>query len=172
MAGVQAFTQRRVAPSHAGCMVRGYHNIYTMDKPVPLRDSSASEGETAMRLRGLPGLDVDAGLAFVGNSADVYVRLLKRFVQLHEVDVHQMIAHAEDAERSTLQTLAHSIKGGAATLGLSGLAGLAKQLEEAAGGEAPPARLVELARALEAAHGSLSRHLAQASITNPAERLA
>jgi two-component system sensor histidine kinase/response regulator len=143
-----------------------------MKKPAPLRDSSSSEGETAMRLRGLPGLDVDAGLAFVGNSADVYVRLLKRFVLLHELDVHQMIAHAEDAERGTLQKMAHSIKGGAATLGLSGLAGLAKQLEEAADGQAPPARLVELAGALEAAHGALSRHLVQASITNPAERLA
>lgn len=141
----------------------------TMEKPVPFTDSSASEGETATRLRGLPGLDVDAGLAFVGNSADVYVRLLKRFVQLHERDVQQMISHAEEAERPTLQKLAHSIKGGAATLGLSGLAGLAKQLEEAAGGDAPQARLVELARALEADHAALSRHLAQASINNSAE---
>ncbi len=143
-----------------------------MDKPAKVRDSAASEGETAMRLRGLPGLDVDAGLAFVGNSADVYVRLLKRFVQLHEIDVHQMIAHAEDEDRATLQKLAHSIKGGAATLGLSGLAGLAKQLEEAAGGEAAPARLVELARALEADHAALSRHLMQASLTNSAEQRA
>jgi len=168
MAGVQVLPRRRVAPSHASVWSGGTI-LSIMDKPVPLGDSSASEGETATRLRGLPGLDVDAGLAFVGNSADVYVRLLKRFVQLHEVDVHQMIAHAEDAERSTLQKPAHSIKGGAATLGLSGLAGLAKQLEEAAGGEAQPARLVELAKGLEAAHGALSRHLMQAPITSPTE---
>jgi HPt (histidine-containing phosphotransfer) domain-containing protein len=143
-----------------------------MKKPVPVTDPSASEGEAAMRLRGLPGLDVDAGLAFVGNSADVYVRLLKRFVQLHEHDVHQMIVHAEDADRPTLQKLAHSIKGGAATLGLSGLAGLAKQLEEGAGGNAPRARLVELAKALRTDHAALTRHLAQASISNSAERRA
>ena len=142
-----------------------------MEKPVPVTDPSASEGEATMHLRGLPGLDVDAGLAFVGNSADVYVRLLKRFVQLHEHDVHQMIVHAEDADRLALQKLAHSIKGGAATLGLSGLAGLAKQLEEGAGGDAPRARLVELAKALETDHAALTRHLAQASI-NSAERRA
>ena len=162
----------RLPPAVPPAWVRGYHIATMMEKSVPLRDSSSDEGETAMRLRGLPGLDVDAGLAFVGNSADVYVRLLKRFVQLHELDVHQMIAHAQDADRAALQKLAHSIKGGAATLGLSGMASLAKQLEEAAGGEAPPPRLVELARALEADHGALSRHLAQASIATSTERLA
>jgi HPt (histidine-containing phosphotransfer) domain-containing protein len=172
MGGVQGSPIGRWPQAVGGAWVRGYHIATTMKKPAPLRDSSSSEGETAMRLRGLPGLDVDAGLAFVGNSADVYVRLLKRFVLLHELDVHQMIAHAEDAERATLQKLAHSIKGGAATLGLSGLAALAKQLEEAAGGDAPPARLVELARALEADHAALSRNLAHASIATSAERLA
>jgi len=141
-----------------------------MDKPRPVTNPSDSESETTMRLRGLPGLDVDAGLAFVGNSADVYVRLLNRFVQLHESDVHQMILQAEDAQWSALQKLAHSIKGGAATLGLSGLAGLAKQLEEAACEDAPRARLVELAKALESDHAALSRHLAQACVDNTAER--
>jgi len=114
-----------------------------------------------MRLRGLPGLDVDAGLAFVGNSADVYVRLLRRFVQLHSGDVPQMIGHAARGERLPLQGLAHSIKGGAATLGLSGLTQLARQIEEASM-SAPPSSLVELARTLEAQHGALDRHLIRA----------
>ena len=116
-----------------------------------------------MRLRGLPGLDVDAGLAFVGNCVDVYVRLLNRFAQLHAGDVHQMVLHAQSAEYSALQRLAHSIKGGAATLGLSGMATRAKQLEEAASANTMSARLIELAQALEADHAALSRHLAQAS---------
>jgi HPt (histidine-containing phosphotransfer) domain-containing protein len=133
-------------------------------------DAPACASDTATRLRGLPGLDVDAGLAFVGNSADVYVRLLQRFVQLHEMDVQQMVLQAERVERSSLQRLAHSIKGGAATLGVSGIAGLARQLEEAAGGEAPRARLLELATALEAGHAALSRHLAQACVSKAADQ--
>jgi two-component system sensor histidine kinase/response regulator len=141
-----------------------------MEKSQPITDSSTCASDTAMRLRGLPGLDVDAGLAFVGNSADVYVRLLTRFAQLHERDVHQMVRQAECAENSSLQHLAHSIKGGAATLGLSGLARLARQIEEAAGADTPRARLVELARELEADHAALSRHLAQASGTEGAEQ--
>jgi two-component system sensor histidine kinase/response regulator len=134
-----------------------------MEKPVPIKDPPARASDTAMRLRGAPGLDVDAGLAFVGNSADVYVRLLKRFVQLHEHEVTDMVRQAERAEYASLQRLAHSIKGGAATLGLCGLAGVAKQLEDAASEGTPHPRLVELARTLEADHAELSRLLAQAS---------
>ena len=129
----------------------------------------AGASETTRRLRDVPGLDVDAGLAFVGNSVELYMRLLKRFVQLHESDVHQMVLQAERAERDLLQQAAHSIKGGAATLGLSGLSALARQLEEAAG-EAPPARLVELARALVADHAVLAQHVAQASAIRAGEQ--
>lgn len=141
-----------------------------MEKSQPLTDSPACVGDVATRLRGLPGLDVDAGLAFVGNSTDVYVRLLNRFAQLHAGDVHQMVLHAESAEHSSLQHLAHSIKGGAATLGLSGMAARAKQLEEAASANTPSASLVELARALQMDHAALSRHLAQALGSDVAER--
>ena len=129
-----------------------------MATSVPTTDDAS---DATMRLRGLAGLDVDAGLAFVGNSADVYLRLLKRFAQLHEGDVLRMIEQAERAERLPLQKLAHSIKGGAATLGASGLAQVARQLEEACP-SAPPSRLVALARALEAEHAALCRHLVRA----------
>jgi len=125
--------------------------------------------ETTRRLRDVPGLDVDAGLAFVGNSVDLYMRLLKRFVQLHKGDVQRMVVQAGEADRELLQQLAHAIKGGAATLGLSGLAAGARRLEEAAR-EAAPARLVELARALEADHADLAEHVAQASAIGAGEQ--
>jgi HPt (histidine-containing phosphotransfer) domain-containing protein len=142
-----------------------------MNEPVPAADPPTPASDTAKHLRGLPGVDVDAGLAFVGNSADVYIRLLRRFVELHERDVHHMVLQAEHDDYSSLQRLAHSIKGGAATLGLSGLANLAKELEQAAGENAPPGRLVELASALKEDHAALGRHLAQASaIASPQRR--
>jgi HPt (histidine-containing phosphotransfer) domain-containing protein len=133
-----------------------------MEDPVSVTDPPVPALDTAMRLRGVPGVDVDAGLAFVGNCADVYVRLLHRFVQLHQHDVRSMVAQAEGADRASLQRLAHAIKGGAATLGLSGLARLARDLEQAAGEDAPCGHLVDLARALEADHSALGQHLARA----------
>ncbi len=121
-----------------------------------------------MRLRHVPGLDVDAGLAFVGNSAEVFVRLLGHFVRVHEADVHQLVSHAEQADHSSLQGLAHTIKGGAATLGLKGLASLAQQLEQAVIANESKARLIQLATALETDHAALRHHLTQAQDAQPA----
>jgi len=141
-----------------------------MGRAVPVTDPPARESDAATNLRGVPGLDVDAGLAFVGNSVDVYVRLLNRFVQLHERDVHEMVLQAQRADHGSLQRLAHAIKGGAATLGLSAVADLARQLEQGACDHLADARLVELARALEADHAALSGHLARACAAGPASR--
>jgi two-component system sensor histidine kinase/response regulator len=137
------------------------------DQPVAATVPPASVSDTVARLRLVPGLDVDAGLAFLGNSADVFVRLLTRFVKLHEADVQQMVSQAERADAASLLRLAHSIKGGAATLGLTGLAGLAQQLEQAACAGNSGARVIELARALQAAHAVLSEQLTQASAARP-----
>ena len=130
-------------------------------------DELAQASQTVTRLRGLPGIDVDAGLAFVGNSVDVYARLLARFVQLHEDDVHELVSRAECADDSTLQQLVHSIKGGAATLGVTGMARLAQQLEHATRQGGPRAHIVELAKAMEAGHAALRSHLTERSDGGP-----
>jgi two-component system, sensor histidine kinase and response regulator len=109
----------------------------------------------------------DAGLAFVGHSLDVYARLLARFVQLHEHDVHELVSQAERADDSALQKLAHSIKGGAATLGVTGMASLAQQLEQATRVGGPRAHIIELAKAMETDHAALRSHLAQGSPGEP-----
>jgi HPt (histidine-containing phosphotransfer) domain-containing protein len=137
---------------------------------VAVTDPRARDGDTAARLRDVPGLDVDAGLAFVGNSLDVYIRLLNRFVQLHERDVHEMVRQAERADHDSVQRLAHAIKGGAATLGLSAVADLASRLEEAACGNPSDSQLIELAKALEADHAALSGNLARACTPRAAPR--
>jgi two-component system sensor histidine kinase/response regulator len=143
--------------------------MVSMEKSMPIADQRSGASDPVARLREVPGLDVDAGLAFVGNSIDVYVRLLNRFVLLHQSEVHQLVLQAESGDRDSLQRVAHSIKGGAATLGLSGVSGLAKRLEEAASQATPSARLVEMARALEAGHVALGRHLARASLAQASD---
>ncbi len=130
-------------------------------------DLLAQARDMVTRLRCLPGIDVDAGLAFVGHSVDVYVRLLARFVQLHEADVHELVSLAERAEDSALQKLAHSIKGGAATLGVTGMASLAQQLEQETGQGGARERIVELAKAMATGHAALKSHLAQGSAAEP-----
>jgi HPt (histidine-containing phosphotransfer) domain-containing protein len=73
-----------------------------------------------------------------------------------------MVLQAERADHGELQRLAHAIKGGAATLGLCAVADLARQLEQAASDQLADARLIDLARALEADHAALSGSLARA----------
>jgi len=148
----------------------GTFDSFSKNKPVPATVPPALVSDTVTRLRLVPGLDVDAGLAFVGNSADVFVRLLTRFVRLHEADVQQIVGQAERADRAWLQRLAHSIKGGAATLGLTDLAGLAHQLDQAARADESGARMVELARTLQADLATLSKYLTQEPAAQPAQR--
>jgi HPt (histidine-containing phosphotransfer) domain-containing protein len=107
------------------------------------------------RLRAVPGIDVDAGLAFLGNSAEMYVRLLNRFVALHEPDVAALSDPEVPAGDPRLQRLCHTIRGGAATLGLRGLAQAAQQLEQLLRDGASPAQIAELARVLAASHAML-----------------
>jgi len=134
--------------------------VAILKKPLPVTETPARSNDTAERLRRVPGIDVDAGLAFVGNSVDVYLRLLHRFVQLHEADMHDLVHQAEGGDHASVTGLAHAIKGGAATLGLTGLSGLAQQLEQEAGAQTPVARIVELARALQVDHAVLRQQLA------------
>jgi two-component system, sensor histidine kinase and response regulator len=131
-------------------------------------DQAARAEDMASRLRRVAGLDVDAGLAFVGNNVDVYTRLLARFVQLHEPDVSEIVRQVQCADLSAVQQMAHSIKGGAATLGLTALASRAQQIEQAAREDGPHERLPELAAALQTDYTTLSRHLAKAAGEKPA----
>jgi len=131
-------------------------------------DQPARAGNMASRLRRVAGLDVDAGLAFVGNNVEVYTRLLARFVQLHEQDVSEIVRQVQCADLSAVQQMAHSIKGGAATLGLTALASRAQQIEQAAREDGPHERLPELAAAMLTDYATLSRHLATAAGEKPA----
>lgn len=131
-------------------------------------DRPARAGDMASRLRSVAGLDVDAGLAFVGNNVEVYTRLLARFVQLHEQDVSEIARRVQCADLSAVQHMAHSIKGGAATLGLTALASRAQQIEQAARDDGPHERLPELAAAMQTDYATLSRHLAKAAARKPA----
>jgi two-component system, sensor histidine kinase and response regulator len=112
------------------------------------------------RLRHAKGIDVDAGLAFLGHSTELYARLLNRFVALHEADSQQLQALAGEGDDERLHRLAHTIKGGAATLGLQAIAQSALNLEQALRDKAPREAVLESARGLIAGHAQLKDLLA------------
>lgn len=120
------------------------------------------------RLRSAQGIDVDAGLAFLGNSTDLYARLLNRFVALHEADSEQLPALANGGDDERLQRLAHTIKGGAATLGLQAIAQCALRLEQALRDKAPRPSVVEFAHGLVEGHAQLKSLLGSYAAPSPA----
>jgi HPt (histidine-containing phosphotransfer) domain-containing protein len=120
---------------------------------------------TLARLRGVAGIDVDAGLAFLGQSAELYARLLNRFVALHEEDMRRLVELAGQGDADRVHRLAHTIKGGAATLGLLAIAQDAQQLEQALRDQAPLETVVRRSRQMAAGHAELKALLGSSPAT-------
>lgn len=132
--------------------------------PPPAHDATRTPPPGVEPLLGLDGIDAAAGLACVGGKASVYRRLLELFVATHADDVSrlQRLLDAHDVSRATV--LAHSVRGGAATLGLVDVETEAGELEHAlqSGGRAAAAAgpCARFAQALETTLGKLRRALA------------
>jgi HPt (histidine-containing phosphotransfer) domain-containing protein len=127
-------------------------------------DSDEDARQMLEKLRAVPGIDVDAGLAILGNSALMYARLLGRFVELHQVDVDALVRIDGKCEGEHLQRVCHTIKGGAATLGLPAVAQIAKELEQAFRDGAPREIIERLAHAMAIQHEGLRQRLQEAAL--------
>ncbi|MBK1718163.1 response regulator [Thiocystis violacea] len=82
------------------------------------------------RLRGIAGLDPTLGLRSVRGRLPTYVRLLRQFRVHHREDMRTLLALLEQGDQESAQRVAHSLKGVAATLGMSELQGQAAALEQ------------------------------------------
>ncbi len=82
-------------------------------------------------LRRVPGLDVNQGLSLSNQNAALYLAMLSRFVKSQEHAVELIQQALAQADGSTAERLAHTLKGLAASLGAEPLRQLAGQLEQA-----------------------------------------
>ncbi|MFM8330827.1 MAG: response regulator, partial [Candidatus Methylumidiphilus sp.] len=96
----------------------------TAPPPTP-----APAAPTATAFAMLPGFDVEQGLAVARGQTDKYLRLLRLLIDAHADDMTRVRALLRDQQFGDAQRLAHNLKGAAATLGASPLAGLAARLE-------------------------------------------
>ncbi len=120
--------------------------------PRPMAVAAAqSMGEGGAALAPLEGIDTAAGLAHCLGRVALYRRILGEFAR-ENAGRAQQIAHADAAHDWPLaRRLAHSLKGGAATIGAGALAQLARTLEDAyaQGGAAPAPACAALALELQ-----------------------
>jgi HPt (histidine-containing phosphotransfer) domain-containing protein len=90
---------------------------------------------------------------YVGDNADLYRRMLRKFLEAFPGVALEISAHLSAGDRITAQRSAHSIKGTAATLGMNTLSAAAASLEESLRNNLPAeessARLSLLAQVLD-----------------------
>ena len=99
-------------------------------EPAPPPALSA-QGELIQAISQLPGVDTATGLLAVRGREASYLRLLHSFSEQHGNDPQLITQALADDLRPDAIRLAHSLKGAAGTLGLSGIQHAASAVEQA-----------------------------------------
>ena len=100
-------------------------------------------------LAGIEGLDATTGLANVRGNVETHHRLLRLFASMHRDDVERWRRLRESGEREAARRLAHSLKGSAGVLGITGVQQHAAALEAAMRADASDTEQDALASRLE-----------------------
>ena len=104
---------------------------------TPLATPLEADQRLLERLRSVAGLNVAAGLKTLRHKLPSYMRLLEQFVRYHRHDATLLRQYADQDQWADIQRLAHSLKGVAANLGLSGISESAAALERSIREERP-----------------------------------
>ncbi len=107
------------------------------------------------RITAIPGLDVAAGLHFIGNRKPRYERLLRLYADAHAGDLPALRRCLADGDVKEARRLAHSLKGAAANLGATAVRAAAADLEQAIVGMRAAAEIDRLTTALDSEHAAL-----------------
>ncbi len=99
-------------------------------EPAATAPSAASCSATVLeRLDDLPGMEVARGLAMVGGKQEKYLSLLRRLLDTMGDTPLRMGEQLEAGDDDALRTIAHTLKGTAATLGANAVAEAAARVE-------------------------------------------
>ena len=128
--------------------------------PAPASLEASDPAAWRMRLAGIPGLDVERGLAMVRGNTAKHARMLQLFADSHGEDAARLAEALRANDLVTLKQLAHTLKGSAGNLGATWVAEAAAALNAAchtdatrdaieACGKALISRLASLIEAIE-----------------------
>ncbi len=123
---------------------------------TPTVSVTATAAPTGLELpQAVPGLDTALGLRRSGGKPDLYLSVLRKFVDAYRRFPGDTRALLERSEREAAHRATHSFKSVAASVGASQLQDLAAQLERAIGSGQPRSRIEQTLRPLELALSNL-----------------
>ncbi|HSG23691.1 MAG TPA: response regulator, partial [Azonexus sp.] len=105
---------------------------------------AATDEALIQAIASIPGIDTGSGLLAVRGRPASYLRLLRSFVTQHGNDHLGIKTALADAQTGDAERLAHSLKGAAGALGLSGIYATAAALNDALRAPGKPAELPAL----------------------------
>jgi CheY-like chemotaxis protein/HPt (histidine-containing phosphotransfer) domain-containing protein len=98
---------------------------------VPSAQQPVSEAALPDSLTEFSALDTARGLRALGGDVDIYMALLRQFVDSHRDDVQYLRSRLAEGDTATARQKTHSIKGAAGSLGATALHSAAVELEQA-----------------------------------------
>lgn len=107
------------------------------------------------QIAAIPGLDLSTGLRRVSGRKHIYKRLLHLYVSSHGTALLRLRRCLAEGKAKEARRLAHSLKGSAATLGVTGVQSAAAALERAISGDQDAREIDRLISALEFEHEAL-----------------
>ena len=136
---------------------------------VATNPADTDDDQRVQALRTLPEVDVDSGLAMLRGNRRKYLALLGQLVDSQALQLAELEQALDSGDLARARRLAHSLKGAAATLGLTAIAETASALERRLTDEtaAQPGQRASLAMAVGEIREAL---LALEATLSPARR--
>ncbi len=151
-AGMNGFVSKPVDPERLRQILSEWIFDETTDAKPELKKTVRTAKVTKSKRKNQ--IDRAAGLKYLGGNLENYEHMLTRFASTHARDAEQIAGFLAQGDHISAERIAHTLKGVAATLGMSNLQELAKWLQQelhaGLGKDELQAELEQLSKALEA----------------------